>query len=198
MADAAIGLKRYRVLIVDDHPIVRHGYSHVIGQEPDMEVCGEAADVAEALRQAETQHPDVAVIDISLDGEDGIELIDFIKSRWPAIKILVSSTHDEQTFAGRVLRGGAMGYVSKHESLPKIVEAIRRVVQGEIYLSSQMATNLLQRAAVGKSLDSNPVEALSNRELRVFQLIGEGFSTIQIAKKLDVSPKTIETHRKVI
>jgi DNA-binding NarL/FixJ family response regulator len=198
MGNAALLSKKQRVLIVDDHPVVRYGYAQLIGREPDLEVCGEAAGVAEALRLAESQLPDVAVVDITLDGENGIELIDYIKSRWPSIKILVSSNHDEETFAGRVLRAGALGYISKREAMPKIVEAIRQVLRGEVYLSPHMATCLLQRAAVGKPLNSNPLETLSNRELQVFEMIGQGLNTVQIAKKLQLSAKTVESHRKVI
>jgi len=185
-------------LIVDDHPVVRYGYAQLIGREPDLEVCGEAADMAEALRQAEAQHPDAAIVDITLDGEDGMELIEYLKSRWPAIKILVASSHDEETFAGRVLRAGAAGYISKREAMLKIVEGLRQVLAGEIYLSPRMATSLLQRAAVGQSLDRNPVESLSNRELQVFEMIGQGLNTVQIAHKLELSPKTVESHRKLI
>jgi DNA-binding NarL/FixJ family response regulator len=190
--------KKYRVLVVDDHPVVRYGYAQLIGREPDLEVCGEAAGVAEALQQAESQLPDAAIVDITLDGEDGIELIEYIQSRWPAMKILVSSNHDEETFAGRVLRAGAMGYISKREAMSKIVEGIRKVLDGEIYLSPHMATCLLQRAAVGKPLNRNPVEALSNREIQVFEMIGQGLNTVQIADKLHLSPKTVESHRKLI
>ena len=190
--------KTHRVVIVDDHPIVRYGLSQVIGREPDLEVCGEASDMADTMRQVEASQPDVVIIDISLNGEDGLELIDYIHSRFPLVKVLVSSGHDERIFAGRVLRAGAMGYVPKGEALPKIVEAIRQVLRGEIYLSPQMNTCLLQRAAIGESLDQNPLETLSNRELQVFEMIGQGLNTVQIANKLQVSPKTVESHRKVI
>ncbi len=183
---------------MDDHPVVRQGLSLTIGREPDLEVCGEAEHIEEALRLVEGRHPDVVIIDLSLDGEDGIELIDYIKSRWSAVKILVYSSHDEDTFAGRVLRAGATGFVSKREAMPKIVAAVRQVLCGEVYLSPQMTTTLLQRAAIGKPLDHNPMEALSNRELQVFEMIGQGMSTMQIAEKLKVSPKTVESHRKVI
>jgi DNA-binding NarL/FixJ family response regulator len=185
-------------LIVDDHPAMRYGYAHLIDREPDLETCGEAAGVAEAIRQAEQQRPDAAVIDIILDGEDGIELIEHLKSRWPSMKILVSSSHDEETFAGRVLRAGALGYISKREPMAKIVEGLRQVLRGEICLSPHMATCLLQQAAVGKPLDRDPVEALTNRELQVFEMIGQGLSTVQIAEKLQLSPKTVESHRKLI
>ena len=183
---------------MDDHPVVRQGLALAIGREPDLEVCGDAERIEEALRLVEGGHPDVVIIDLSLDGEDGIELIDYIKSRWPAVKILVYSSHDEDTFAGRVLRAGATGFVSKREPMPKIVAAVRQILGGEVYLSPQMTTRLLQRAAVGKPLDHNPTETLSNRELQVFEMIGQGMSTVEIAEKLEVSPKTIESHRKVI
>ncbi|MGO9108843.1 MAG: response regulator transcription factor [Thermoguttaceae bacterium] len=183
---------------MDDHPVVRLGLSLAIRREADMEVCGEAENIEEALHLVEGGHPDVVIIDISLDGEDGIELIDYIKSRWPSVKILVYSSHDEETFAGRVLRAGATGFVSKREAMPKIIVAVRQILCGEVFLSPQMTTRLLQRAAVGKPLDNNPTESLSNRELQVFEMIGRGMNTVEIAHKLQVSPKTIESHRKVI
>ncbi len=142
--------------------------------------------------------PDVVVIDIVLNGEDGIELIDYVKSRFSAVKVLVYSAHDEETFAGRVLRAGAVGFVNKREPIGKVVDAIRQVLRGEVYLSPQMTSNLLHRAAIGQTLDSDPVTTLSDRELQVFHMIGEGFSTVQIAEKLQVSPKTVESHRKTI
>ncbi len=185
-------------MIVDDHPIVRRGLALTIGQEPDLEVCDEAADVTEALRKMEDRQPEILVVDISLEGEDGIELIDYVKSRWPSVKVLVCSAHDEETYAGRVVRAGAMGYISKREAMPKIVEAVRQVLRGEVYLSPRMATSLLQRASVGEPLDRDPVDTLSNRELQVFDMIGQGLNTVQIAQKLQLSPKTIESHRKLI
>ncbi len=198
MSKPPVPLGRYRVLIVDDHPVVRQGLVLAFGREPDLEVCGEAEHIEEALRLVEGQHPDVVIIDLSLDGEDGIELIDYIKSRWPAVRILVYSSHDEETYAGRVLRAGAAGFISKREAMPKIVAAIRLVLGGEVSLSPAMTTRLLQRAAVGKPLDHNPADTLSNRELQVFEMIGRGMNTVEIAHKLQVSPKTIESHRKVI
>jgi DNA-binding NarL/FixJ family response regulator len=125
-------------------------------------------------------------------------LIDYIKSHWPSVKILVYSAHDEETFAGRALRAGAMGYVSKREAMPKIVGAIRQLLCGEVYLSPQMTSSFLQLAAVGKPLDSDPTATLSNRELQVFEMFGRGMNTVQIAHKLQLSPKTVESHRKVI
>ena len=187
-----------KVLIVDDHPIVRHGLGELIARQPDLEVCGEAADSSEALRQVEVIRPDVAVVDISLDGDNGIELVERIKALYPDVKTLVSLMHDEKTLAGRALRAGALGYISKRESIRKVVDAIRQVLRGEIYLSPRMASRLLQRAAVGEPLDHDPVETLSNRELEVFEMIGQGMNTQQIAGKLGLSPRTIETHRKKI
>jgi DNA-binding NarL/FixJ family response regulator len=196
--DSSTQLRRRKVLVVDDHPIVRHGLAQLIARESDLEVCGEATNISGALRQVEANPPDVAVIDISLDGDNGIELVEEIKAKWPAVKILVSSIHDERVFAGRALRAGAMGYICKREDLGKLVAAIHQILRGEIYLSPDMTTRLLRRAAVGQSLDRDPVETLSNRELQVFEMIGQGMTTIQIARKLDVSPKTIESHRKQI
>lgn len=191
-------MSKHKVLIVDDHPIVRHGLGELIARQPDLETSGEAADVSEALRQVEADRPDVAVIDISLNGESGLELIEQIKALYPEVKMLVSSMHDEKTFAGRALRAGAMGYINKRESIRKVIDAVRQVLRGEIYLSPQMASQLLYRAAVGKPLDQDPIETLSNRELEIFEMIGQGMNTQQIAQKLGLSPRTIETHRKKI
>lgn len=191
-------LMKHPVLIVDDHPIVRRGLMDVINDTTDLEVCGEAADVPQALHQVEATRPHVVIVDITLGDESGIELIDYIKSRWPSIKILVSSAHDEDTFAARVLRAGALGFISKREPLPQVVAAIRQVLHGEVYLSPRIATRLLRRAAGRESLDQDPVQTLSNRELQVFQLIGEGLNTREIANRLGISPKTVESHRKVL
>jgi len=189
---------RRKILIVDDHPIVRLGLTQVINVESDLVVCGEACDITHAMRQMEEHQPDVVIIDIMLEGESGIELMEYIKQRWPAAKMLVSSAHDEQVFAGRVLRAGAMGYLSKREAICKIVEAIRQVLRGEVYLSPQMASSLLQRAASGQSLDLDPVASLSDRELQVFEMIGQGLTTREIAGRLQLKPKTVESYRKLI
>ena len=135
-----------RVLIVDDHPIVRRGLCDVIASQPDLEVCGEAADVPEAIHQVESSHPDVVVIDLALKGSHGIELIELIKARDERIKMLVSSVHDETLFAERTLRAGAMGYISKQEPTESLLEAIRQVLRGEIYLSSRMTGRVLRRS----------------------------------------------------
>ncbi len=191
-------MSKNKILIVDDHPIVRHGLGELIARQPDLEMSGEAADAAEALRQIETNRPDAAIIDISLGGDNGLELIGQLKALHSEIKVLVSSMHDEKTFAGRALRAGALGYINKRESIRKVIDAVRQVLRGEIYLSPQMANQLLHRAAVGEPLDHDPMETLSNRELEIFEMIGQGMNTRQIAGKLDRSPRTIETHRKKI
>jgi DNA-binding NarL/FixJ family response regulator len=191
-------MRKHNVLIVDDHPIVRHGLGELIARQPDLQVCGEAADSSEALQKVEANRPDVAVVDITLDGDNGIELIGQIQALYPEVKILVSSMHDEKTFAGRALRAGALGYINKRESIRKVIDAVRQVLRGEIYLSPKMANQLLHRAAVGEPLDNDPMESLSNRELEVFEMIGQGMNTRQIAHKLGLSPRTIETHRKNI
>ncbi len=188
----------FKVAIVDDHPIVRKGLVEAISREPDLQVCAEAAGIVEALQKMQGTRPDVVVIDISLNGENGMELIDYVRSRDSTVKILVYSAHDEETFAGRVVRAGALGFINKREPIDKVVDAIRHVLRGEIVLSPQMTSSLLHRAAIGQALDSDPVSTLSDRELQVFQLIGEGFTTVQIAEKLALSSKTVESHRTMI
>ncbi|NLY02124.1 MAG: response regulator transcription factor [Rhodopirellula sp.] len=189
---------RYRVLIVDDHPIVRHGLAELVGHEPDLQVCGEAGDTPEALRQVEATQPHVVIVDISLKSGHGIELIEQIKAKYDQIKMLVSSIHDESLFAERALRAGAMGYINKQEATEKVIDAIRQVLRGEIYLSPRMSNRLLHTVVGGDRLNEDPIGGLSNRELEVFEMIGQGLTTKQIAGKLHLSPKTIETHREKI
>ncbi len=162
-ADSSIR-RSYKVAVVDDHPIVRQGLCQAVARETDLQVCAEASGIEEALRKIDGTCPDVLVIDLSLDGENGIDLIDYAKSRAPALKILVYSAHDEETFAGRVLRAGGLGFINKREPISKVVEAIRQVLRGEVYLSPQMTKSLLHRAALGKTLDSEPLTTLSDRE----------------------------------
>lgn len=188
-----------RILIVDDHPIVRRGLAQLIGDEADLEVCGEAGDVPEALRLVNDTQPDLVLIDISLRDGNGIELIKQLKSRDDGLRMLVSSMHDESLFAERCLRAGAKGYISKEEAAEKVVGAIRTVLQGKIYLSAYLADNLLHRMIGGEdSLEHSPIDSLSDRELEVFGLIGQGLTTRKIAEKLHLSPKTVETYRENI
>jgi len=189
--------KKHKVLIVDDHPIVRRGLAELIALEPDLEVCGEAADMAEAVKQIEANPPDAAIIDISLKSGLGLELIEHVKANHANVKMLVSSMHDELLFAERSLRAGALGYIPKHEPTETLLDAIRQVLRGEIYLTARMSNRLMHNF-VGKPADTDPIKTLSNRELEVFEMIGQGLTTQQIAGKLKLSAKTIETHREKI
>jgi DNA-binding NarL/FixJ family response regulator len=192
--------KRTRVLIVDDHPAVREALAARIGRHSDLEVCGEAADMGEALRLVADTQPDVAVVDISLQTGDGIDLIKRITGRTDAVRILVWSMHSEALYAERVLRAGGLGYVQKDQATDKIIEAIRRVLEGKVYLSETMAEKLLHRA-VGdgrKDMARSPLDALADRELAVFRLIGEGMKTTHIAERLHLSVHTVETYRERI
>jgi len=188
-----------RVLIVDDHPAVREGLAVRLGSQPDMEVCGEAADVSEALRVLASTRPDVAVIDIQLKSGDGLDLIKRIKARDDPVRMLVWSVYPDKLYAGRALKAGALGYINKEETTGRIVDAIRRVREGKVFLSEEMAQSLLSQAVGGSdSLRHSPIEKLSDRELEVFRLIGEGVPTGDLAKRLHLSRHTIDTHRQRI
>jgi DNA-binding NarL/FixJ family response regulator len=195
---SATSPSKHRVLIVDDHPLVRLGLAELIAADPELEVCGEAATAEEALSQVEATSPHVVIVDLSLKSGHGIDLIEQIKARHEHVKMLVSSIHDESLFAERVLRAGAMGYVNKEEDTESVIEAIHQVLQGKIYLSESMSNRLLKTVVDGEPLAEDPIKSLSNRELEVFEMIGEGLTTKQIAKKLHLSPKTVETHREKI
>jgi DNA-binding NarL/FixJ family response regulator len=186
-----------RVLIVDDHPAVREALAVRIGRQPDMEVCGEAADMSEALRLIADARPDVAVVDITLKTSNGIDLIKRIKDRNDHVRILVWSVHSESLYAERALRAGALGYVNKDQATDKIVEAIRRVLAGKVYLSETMTERMLQRSVGGgrQEVKRSPLDVLADRELEVFRLIGEGVKTAEIAERLHLSVKTVETYR---
>lgn len=183
-----------RILIVDDHPLVRSGFAQLIGDCPDLEVCGEAGDMAEALAQIETARPDLAIIDLSLAGGSGLDLIERIKSHDKDILMLVASMHDETLYAERVLAAGARGYINKQEAQDSIIRAIRQVLAGRVYLSQQMTDRLLS-GMVDVNDEKRDIDSLSNRELQVFELIGQGVSTSRIAEQLNLSTKTIETHQ---
>jgi len=186
-----------RVLIVDDHPIVREGLALLISSQPDLEVCGAAEDVATAGQLVDELKPDLAIVDLSLKGGSGLELIKRIKANHFSVRILVSSIHNESVYAERVLRAGAMGYVNKQEATRAILGALRRILDGGVYLSERMADRLLCRTVGGggEPIVSSPVESLSDRELEVFELIGQGLSTNEIAARLHLSRKTVETYR---
>lgn len=188
-----------RILIVDDHPLVREGLIGLISAQPDFSVCGEASGVADARRVAATTRPDVAIIDLTLSDGSGIDLIKEFKAAWPEMKLLVVSMHDESLFAERVLRAGAVGFVSKQEASRTIVQAIHTILERKLYLSPTLTELVVQRAFIpGVDVRRPLVDRLTDREMEVFQLIGQGLSSRQVAVKLDVSPKTVETHREHI
>jgi len=181
---------------VDDHPIVRHGLTEMINHEKDLMVCGTAEDLRKALEQITALKPDLVVVDISLKGSNGIELLKNIKVRYPKMLVLMLSMHDEALYAVRALRAGAPGYIMKQEATKKVLTAIRQVLAGEIYLSEKMEKKMMQQLAGGRAgRTGSPIEDLSDRELEVFGLIGQGHGTRQIAEELHLSIKTIESHR---
>jgi DNA-binding NarL/FixJ family response regulator len=187
------------ILIVDDHPMMREGLSVRISAQADMRVCGEAADEADALQQVHDIRPDLVIIDLSLRRGHGLDLIERIKTGHPAVKMLVISQYEESLYAERSLRAGAMGYINKRECQENVVQAIREVLAGRRYLSPQMTAHLVAQAIEGGvSSGTDPVERLSNRELEVFQLIGQGATTSSIARQLHVSVHTVESHREKI
>ena len=186
-----------RVLVVDDHPAAREGLSWRIAQEPGMVVCGEAAGVQEALKQVQSLQPDVAVVDITLKDGNGIDLIKRIKAGSPTVRVLAWSMHPESLYAERALRAGALGYMNKENTTGTLLEAIWTVYRDGVYLSRTATRQVLARA-LGTPLPGAPVESLSNRELQVFGLIGEGQATAAIAEKLQISVHTVETHRRRI
>jgi DNA-binding NarL/FixJ family response regulator len=183
-----------RILIVDDHPMMREGLRTLISREQDLVVCGEAETAAQALDAVANLKPDLVLVDIALPGPNGIELIKDICVLQHVMLILVISMHDESLYAERVLRAGARGYIMKQESGPTMMQAIRQVLAGRIYVSDKMSARILEYVA-GKRTEASPIERLSDREWEVFQLIGRGKSTVQIAEELHLSPKTVETHR---
>lgn len=186
-----------RVVLVDDHPIVRKALAGVVNNDADMTVCGEADTIEAALSVIQSTTPDVAIVDLSLKGGDGLELIKDIAAQFPKLAVLVLSMREESIYAERALRAGARGYVSKEQPVSEVVEAIRKVLAGEIYLNSEMSTKLL-RAMLKWPRQRPRVEQLSDRELKVLGLIGTGLSTAQIAEQLHLSVKTIETYRERI
>src|SRR5437762_11111986 len=196
-----VGLRKpkTRVLLVDDHPILRRGLAQLINQEADMAVCGEAEDAPKAFEAFSTLQPDIAVIDVCLKGGNGIELIKNVKARFPDLPILVLSMHDESLYAERALRAGGLGYIMKEEAIEQVLVAIRRALNGEIFLSDKMKSKMLQQLATGRTKQvMSPIEALTDRELEVFRLIGEGHSTRQIAGELHLSIRTVEAYREYI
>ena len=189
----------YQILVVDDHPIVRQGLQRLIDQQTDLVVCGEAASPQEAEAAIRKLRPDLVIIDISLKNGDGIELVKDARARNPKLAILVLSMHDETIYAERLLAAGANGYIMKQAAPEQFLTALRRVLEGGIYVSEVVGSNMIRKlASAGRHLSWNPLENLSNRELQILQMIGCGQSTRQAAAALRLSMKTVESHRQHI
>ncbi len=185
-----------RLLIVDDHPLVRSGIKAIIQLEPDLEVCGEAEDHQTALEAIKALRPDMVLVDISLKNSNGLNLLKDIALQFPDVTTLAVSMHDEYTYAIRCLKAGAKGYIMKQEGIEKIRDAIRCVLSGKTYLSEEMTQNAVGQFGPGRAVPgSSPVEALSNRELELFQLTGQGKEISEIAEIMNISPRTVEVHR---
>jgi DNA-binding NarL/FixJ family response regulator len=183
-----------KILLVDDHPLVREGLANLIHQQPDLEVCGEAASEPQALQLIGTVAPDVAVVDISLENGSGLELIKNIKSMYPAVAMLALSMHDESLYAERALRAGARGYLMKREAATRVIQGIRAVLDGQLFVSQKISALMAERFVKGHGQAASPMEQLSDRELEVFELIGRGHGTRQIADELHVGFKTVQAY----
>jgi DNA-binding NarL/FixJ family response regulator len=192
----SVQTKKCRVLLVDDHPIVRQGLALLIDREGDLLVCGEADGAHSAFHAIQTLRPDIVVLDISLSGPDGLDVLKEIRMKTASLPVLILSMHDESIYAERAMRAGANGYIMKQEATEKVLVAIRRILQGEVYLSDRLTNTMLQQYVRGVSpTKMSPLVSLTDRELEVFRLIGEGHGTRQIADELHLSVKTIESYQ---
>lgn len=188
--------RRFRILLIDDHPIVRQGLALLIDREPDLCVCGEAEGASTAFHAITTLRPDLVVLDISLAGPDGLDVLKEIRLNTAGLPVLILSMHDETIYAERAMRAGANGYIMKQEATERVLVAIRRILQGDVYLSDRLTTTMLQQFVHGASpAKGSPLVSLTDRELEVFRLIGEGHGTRQIADELHLSVKTIESYQ---
>ena len=198
----ASGPRKRKVFLVDDHPMVRERLAELINQEADLQVCGEAEDSIAATKLIGQLQPDLAIVDITLKDTYGIELVKTLKEREGHIPVLVLSMHDESVYGERAIRAGARGYLNKQEASKKVVAAIRSILAGEVFVSDKMKSAMLQKMAAGGQRGAGgggaPTDALSDRELEVFQLLGQGLAVRQIAEMLFVSVKTVEAHREHI
>ncbi|MFH1302574.1 MAG: response regulator transcription factor [Planctomycetota bacterium] len=191
--------QKTRIMIVDDHPIVREGYSRLIEREQDLQVCAEADSKIDAIKKVMQDPPDLIIVDLSLKDGSGLELIKDIKSQFKQIKMLTVSMHDENLFAERCIRAGALGFVNKQQAAEQLIKAIYRVLEGKVFLSSEITERMICRSIGSDNYtDQSPIESLSDRELEVFEQIGHGETTRKIAEKLNLSPKTVETYRENI
>jgi DNA-binding NarL/FixJ family response regulator len=186
---------KYRIFLIDDHPIVRQGLALFINRESDLIVCGEADGAASAPQAIRDSIPDFIVLDISLDGPDGLDLLKTLRVTYPNLPVLVLSMHDESIYAERALRAGANGYIMKQEATEKVLIAIRHILRGEVYLSDRLTNRMLQQFAHGSISKRDPLAKLTDRELEVYRLIGAGHATRRIADELHVSTKTVESYQ---
>jgi DNA-binding NarL/FixJ family response regulator len=193
-ASGTVARKRC-VFIVDDHPLVREGLTNLINGQSDLVVCGEARNSAESIEGIAKALPDVAIIDISLTNESGLELIKNLVKQFPQVAVIVLSMHDEALYAERALRAGARGYVMKHETSKSVLASIRRVLDGDIYVSERIVNRMaLRLTSARRSVAASPVERLSDRELEIFQLLGQGRTPSEIARDLNLSLKTVQAY----
>ena len=196
---AGTGQQARKILLVDDHPIVRQGLRRLIASEPGLEVCAEAESVHEARRAIRDHRPDVVVVDISLREGDGIELIKDVRAHYPSLPLLVLSMHDETVYAERLLGAGANGYIMKQAASGQFIVALRRVLEGGLYVSEAIGSRMIRKYAAGSAqVATSPIDRLSNRELQILQMIGRGRSTRECAESLNLSIKTVESHRQRI
>ncbi len=190
-----VGIKKIKVLIADDHVMVRQGFMVLLNAQPDIEVIGEAADGNEMVAQAETLHPDVVLADISMPNLNGIEATKVIHQRFPEMPVVMITVHTSSSYVVRALRSGARGYVVKNDDFQHVVQAIKAVILGQRYLSTQVSEQIIDSVVTGTSQEFNMDERISIREREILQLLAEGNSNSQIAKKLVISARTVETHR---
>lgn len=196
MSKKSADRSKRRIFIVDDHPMMRQGLTQLIGAEPDLVICGEAENAERALDSIRALKPDLVLADISLPGKNGLELIKDFHVLQPGLPVLVISMHDESLYTERVLRAGGRGYIMKQEGGKKLMQAIRQVLDGKIYVSEKMSADILEIFSGRRAgAESSPLEKLTDREFEVFQLLGQGKGTRDIAEKLHLSVKTVEVHR---
>ncbi len=196
---SGIGLEfmaqKNKIVLVDDHPLVREWLANLINEQPDLQVCGEASNAPEALQLIGSAKPKIVIVDISLAGSSGVELIKNIKASYPDVATIVLSMHDESLYAERALRAGARGYIMKREATKKVLQAVQAVLDGKLYVSEKIAAMMAEKFVEGRpARTESPVEELSDRELEVFQLLGRGYNTRQIADQLHVGFKTVQAY----